>query len=164
VWVAGKSKYFSKLWICDFRIFGFRIFGFRVLTTYRLKTYRSQGRPLAGQSWRRRLSLPSEESKHRSTQQRHKVVRLWPLPELENSRTCFLLRGTLAPWIIGVLNKQCSWGTAQTVRNGSSSMSTWSSRCRSVPPTVSWVSRDVAGRHGQSNQEIEDASCVDQYG
>jgi hypothetical protein len=33
--VAGKSKYFSKLWICDFRIFGFR-----VLTTYRLKTYR----------------------------------------------------------------------------------------------------------------------------
>jgi hypothetical protein len=38
--VAGKLKYFSKLWIYDFRIFGFRIFGFRVLTTYRLKTYR----------------------------------------------------------------------------------------------------------------------------
>jgi hypothetical protein len=39
--MAGKSKYFSKLWIYDFRIFGFRIFGFRVLITYRLKTYRN---------------------------------------------------------------------------------------------------------------------------
>jgi hypothetical protein len=43
--VAGKSKYFSKLWICDFWIFGFRIFGFRVLTTYRLKTYRTRADP-----------------------------------------------------------------------------------------------------------------------
>jgi hypothetical protein len=43
--VVGKLKYFSKLWIYDFRIFGFRIFGFRVLTTYRLKTYRNGGGP-----------------------------------------------------------------------------------------------------------------------
>jgi hypothetical protein len=48
--MASKSKYFSKLWICDFRIFGFRIFGFRVLTTYRLKTYRKPSPLLASES------------------------------------------------------------------------------------------------------------------
>jgi len=41
--VAGKSKYFGKLWIFDFRIFDFRIFGFRVLALYRLKSCRTLG-------------------------------------------------------------------------------------------------------------------------
>jgi hypothetical protein len=94
------------------------------------------------------------------------------LPEHELGELIALLRGTLASWIIGVLNKPCcprlqpagtrhrQFGMAAAqCRPGRAGVDLYLQRSRGFREKC-WD----AGRHGQSNLEIENASCVDQYG